>query len=195
VRKVLLEPALSFVFVGGPEDDLTPFRQYRTLQSSLSDLKSVLATASLFVGNDSGPAHMAAAFGVPSVVLFGPSDSAIWINLAYIRRRTQSIDAAVDTLQRAFDANPQDALAHYLFSRGLKVTSRDIEQLVQGVIKEKQKNRPADQPVVNLIDALINEEILRFTSLDGIANGLLPAISSAAISARVAYRTRCFRLG
>jgi tetratricopeptide (TPR) repeat protein len=42
-----------------------------------------------------------------------PNDSAIWINLAYIRRRTQSIDAAVDTLQRAFHANPQDALAHY----------------------------------------------------------------------------------
>ena len=42
-----------------------------------------------------------------------PSDSTIWINLAYIRRRTQSIDAAVDTLQRAFDANPQNALAHY----------------------------------------------------------------------------------
>jgi len=42
-----------------------------------------------------------------------PSDSAIWINLAYIRRRTQSLDAAVDTLQRAFDVNPQDALAHY----------------------------------------------------------------------------------
>jgi len=42
-----------------------------------------------------------------------PRDSAIWINLAYIRRRTQSIDAAVDTLQRAFDANPQDALANY----------------------------------------------------------------------------------
>ena len=42
-----------------------------------------------------------------------PRDSAIWINLAYIRRRTQSLDAAVDTLQRAFDANPQDALAHY----------------------------------------------------------------------------------
>ena len=42
-----------------------------------------------------------------------PRDSAIWINLAYIRRRTQSLDAAVDTLQRAFDVNPQDALAHY----------------------------------------------------------------------------------
>jgi serine/threonine-protein kinase len=62
----------------------------------------------------------------------------------------------------------QDALAQYLFSQRLKVTSRDIEQLVQSVIKEKQRNKPADQPVGNLIDALINEEILRFTSLDGI---------------------------
>jgi len=37
-----------------------------------------LAGASLFVGNDSGPAHMAAALGVPSVVIFGASDPAIW---------------------------------------------------------------------------------------------------------------------
>ena len=42
-----------------------------------------------------------------------PNDSAIWINLAYIRRRTQSLEAAAETLQRAFDANPRDALAHF----------------------------------------------------------------------------------
>ena len=42
-----------------------------------------------------------------------PRDAGIWINLAYIRRRTQSVDAAVDTLQRAFDVNPRDALAHF----------------------------------------------------------------------------------
>ncbi len=42
-----------------------------------------------------------------------PRDSGIWINLAYIRRRTQSLDAAVETLQHAFDANPRDALAHF----------------------------------------------------------------------------------
>jgi ADP-heptose:LPS heptosyltransferase len=34
--------------------------------------------ASLFLGNDSGPAHLAAAFGLPLVALFGPSDSEIW---------------------------------------------------------------------------------------------------------------------
>lgn len=42
-----------------------------------------------------------------------PRDSTIWINLAYIRRRTQSLDAAVDTLHHAFVANPHDALAHF----------------------------------------------------------------------------------
>jgi serine/threonine-protein kinase len=63
----------------------------------------------------------------------------------------------------------QDALAQYLFAQRLKVTSRDIEHLVVGVLKEKQKNKPADQPIGNLIDALINEEIMRFTSLDGLS--------------------------
>ncbi len=78
VAAYLAQCGLSPVFIGAPGEDLTPFRQYRTLQSSLSDVKSLLAAAALFVGNDSGPAHMAAAFGVPSVVIFGPSDPAIW---------------------------------------------------------------------------------------------------------------------
>jgi hypothetical protein len=60
----------------------------------------------------------------------------------------------------------QDALAQYLFSQRLKVTSRDIEQLVQGCLREKQRTQPKAQPVGNLIDALINEEIVKFTSLD-----------------------------
>jgi ADP-heptose:LPS heptosyltransferase len=74
----LAQNRYSPVFVGGSADDLTPFAGYPTLQSSLSELKSLFASAALFVGNDSGPAHMAAAFGVPSIVVFGPSDPAIW---------------------------------------------------------------------------------------------------------------------
>ena len=34
--------------------------------------------AAFFAGNDSGPAHVAAAFGVPQVVFFGPSDATTW---------------------------------------------------------------------------------------------------------------------
>jgi serine/threonine-protein kinase len=63
----------------------------------------------------------------------------------------------------------QDALAQFLFSQRLKVTSRDIEQLVQSCLREKQRHQPKAAPVGNLIDTLINEEIVRFTSLDDIA--------------------------
>jgi len=44
----------------------------------LADLASRLAGARLFVGNDSGVAHLAAAAGCPVVVLFGASDPAVW---------------------------------------------------------------------------------------------------------------------
>lgn len=59
-----------------------------------------------------------------------PRDSSLWINLAYIRRRTQSIDAAVATLQRAFDANPQDALAHFNMACYRVAQKRHAEALV-----------------------------------------------------------------
>jgi ADP-heptose:LPS heptosyltransferase len=67
------------IFIGAASDNLSPFRAFRTISGApLSDIKSLLATASLFIGNDSGPAHMAAAFGLPVVVIFGPSDPEIW---------------------------------------------------------------------------------------------------------------------
>ena len=63
---------LKPVFIGSAGDDLAPFGRYRIVRGApLSEVKSLLASASMFVGNDSGPAHMAAAFGIPLVVLFG----------------------------------------------------------------------------------------------------------------------------
>ena len=67
------------VFIGAAADDLSAFSSFRTLRgASLGEVKRLLASASLFVGNDSGPAHMAAAFGLPVVVIFGNSNPAIW---------------------------------------------------------------------------------------------------------------------
>ena len=74
-KRLGLEP----IFIGGPGESLDAFRPYRCLAGSpLEGIKSLLAGAALFVGNDSGPAHMAAAFGLPVVVLFGSSDPDIW---------------------------------------------------------------------------------------------------------------------
>jgi ADP-heptose:LPS heptosyltransferase len=67
------------VFIGAEAGELAPFRAFRTLAGApLEDVKALLSSASLFVGNDSGPAHMAAAFGLPVVAIFGASDPAIW---------------------------------------------------------------------------------------------------------------------
>lgn len=70
-----LEP----VILCGPADDPTPFADCEVIRDApLSQVKSAIRSASLFIGNDSGPAHMAAALGIPVVVLFGPSDSVVW---------------------------------------------------------------------------------------------------------------------
>jgi heptosyltransferase-3 len=74
-QQVGLEP----VFIAGPGEDLNEFSQYATVAGvTLGDVKSLIAGASLFIGNDSGPAHLAAAFGLPVVVLFGSSKPDIW---------------------------------------------------------------------------------------------------------------------
>lgn len=66
------------VFLAGPHDDPSAFREHQVFQGSLAQVKAMLARASVLVANDSGPAHVAAAFGVPSVVLFSTSNPAIW---------------------------------------------------------------------------------------------------------------------
>jgi ADP-heptose:LPS heptosyltransferase len=69
---------ISPVFLGAAGDDMKAFASHQVSQGSLQDAKALIAKAAVFLGNDSGPAHMAAAFGVPSVVLFSSSNPAIW---------------------------------------------------------------------------------------------------------------------
>ena len=67
------------VVLAGPQDDVAPFEGFRVYRNaSLDTVKRLLRDAALFIGNDSGPAHMAAAFGIPVVVLFGPANPATW---------------------------------------------------------------------------------------------------------------------
>lgn len=49
-----------------------------TGKTNLRLLASVIKGAALFVGNDSGPMHMASAVGTPVVALFGPTDWESW---------------------------------------------------------------------------------------------------------------------
>jgi ADP-heptose:LPS heptosyltransferase len=90
-----LEP----IFIGGPGDDLSRFSEFRTqVNHSLKDTLILIQSASLFIGNDSGPAHVAAAFNIPLVVLFGESDPVIW---APWRAHAQTLvaDGAMDRIR------------------------------------------------------------------------------------------------
>jgi len=76
------------VILGGPEDVRYVDELRRSLprdqcldltgQLDLLSVHAVLKRASLFVGNDSGLMHLAAAAGAPTVGLFGPSDDRLY---------------------------------------------------------------------------------------------------------------------
>ncbi len=79
VAQRLQHAGIEPVFIAGAGEDLSAFVAFNTVAGApLAEVKILIAGASLFIGNDSGPAHMAAAFGVPSVVIFAASDPVIW---------------------------------------------------------------------------------------------------------------------
>jgi len=45
---------------------------------TLHELHAALSDASAYIGNDSGPTHLAAQMGLPTVALFGPTDPRVW---------------------------------------------------------------------------------------------------------------------
>jgi serine/threonine-protein kinase len=69
-----------------------------------------------------------------------------------------------DRFQTATDL--QDALAHYLFSRGLKMIQRDIADLVRACIEDQATQSLGGRPKKqNLIDTILHEELDAFTSV------------------------------
>jgi len=74
------------ILVGGPADDLAVER-VRALgvrdvpviqRQCLATIAGILAQARLFVGHDSGLTHLAGALRIPTVAIFGPTDSRQW---------------------------------------------------------------------------------------------------------------------
>lgn len=117
--------------VGGPEDQMAaePVRS-AVERSRVIDLVgreellvvyAALKRARLFIGNDSGVAHLAAAAGAPTLGLFGPSDEdlyAPWGSLARTVRGPRTFDEILDIdpelnqqICHMMDLTPQTVLA------------------------------------------------------------------------------------
>lgn len=74
---------VTWLLIGGPEDrayvaeccaGLADLPQVHNLagETSLAELAALLSQACLFIGNDSGPLHLAEAYGLRSISFFGP---------------------------------------------------------------------------------------------------------------------------
>jgi len=65
---------LAVEWCAGPEEALAGARRFEALEG----VKQWLSTAALYLGNDSGISHLAAACGIRSVVIFQSSDPRLW---------------------------------------------------------------------------------------------------------------------
>jgi ADP-heptose:LPS heptosyltransferase len=70
---------------------------------NLGQLSALLSRAHLYIGNDSGPTHLAAALGVRTVALFGPSDPRQWAprgaKVTLVRSGLACSPCAVETMK------------------------------------------------------------------------------------------------
>jgi ADP-heptose:LPS heptosyltransferase len=81
-KKILEETQYHLVVLAGPEDkfcdafNVIANERLHNLQgkTSLKESMNVLAFGKLCIGNDSGMNHIAEAYGVPCVTIFGPTD-------------------------------------------------------------------------------------------------------------------------
>jgi ADP-heptose:LPS heptosyltransferase len=105
---------------------------------SVGELLWVLRRAKLFVGNDSGPTHLAAALGVPTVVLFGSSDAEVWYPWK----------APFQRVQNSFDCNPCPGYRCLVYDEPkciLSITAAQVKLSVDTLLRAVPTTREIDK--------------------------------------------------
>ena len=103
---------------------------------SIPELAELIRGAKLYVGNDSGPMHLAAAVGTPVVALWGSSSSARW--------RPWSAEHVV--VQNPFDCNPCPGHRCLVAPTPLCIESVTVEQAVAAAEQVLKNHDTHPQP-------------------------------------------------
>ncbi len=90
---------------------------------NIAELVAAISESRIFVGNDSGPAHMAAALRVPLVVLFGPASSVRW----------RPWQANAELVQNYFACNPCAMYTCTAFAEPECIRSITIDQVEKAI--------------------------------------------------------------
>jgi predicted lipopolysaccharide heptosyltransferase III len=133
IAEAMIQRGYQIVLTGAPTDEqraqlrdvMEQCRHPLASLSSLSigELTAVIAGATLFIGNDSGPAHIAAAVKTPLAVLFGPASSVRW----------RPWRAPHELLQNHFDCNPCSMYTCEAFDQPECIRSITIPQVMGAV--------------------------------------------------------------
>ena len=87
IEKLAAETDWKFLLIGGEAEEdrvsrlftvIPPGRSGMLIGMSLLDVAEMLVTVRFFMGHDSGISHLAAALGLSSLLLWGPSNPKIW---------------------------------------------------------------------------------------------------------------------
>jgi hypothetical protein len=94
-------------WLAGPEEELPEARRFE----NLAELAAFIAGAHLYIGNDSGITHLAAAVGIKTLAIFGPKSPKIWEprgeNVYVVRGRpleSLSVRVIADAANRLLDS-------------------------------------------------------------------------------------------
>jgi heptosyltransferase-3 len=107
----------------------------------LATFLAVLARASVFISGDTGPLHFAAALGVPTISVFGPSFAARWAPLDSRCRALQVEDCDCRREILAVCSRPIPCLAGIL--------PETVAELVEELIGERARAEHADAPMAS----------------------------------------------
>ncbi len=106
-RELAEDFKLQPVFLAGEADEALVGeyrkgnRPYPIVENTeLSDLAGLISLGSLYLGNDSGVSHLAAALGVCCVAIFGPTDPERWAPRGPCARVVRSVPATAHGLAR-----------------------------------------------------------------------------------------------
>ena len=143
VGTLLAQAGWRTVLTSGPGEESVVGQTARDLPDSvilfgltIPKLAELIRGARIYVGNDSGPMHLAAAVGTPTLAVWGSSDS----------RRWRPWGVAHRVVQNPFDCNPCPGYRCEVAETPLcieSVTTRQVKDAVQSLLQETGTHTPA----------------------------------------------------
>ncbi len=143
VGKLLGKAGWSTVLTSGPGEEAIVGKTARSLPDSIilfgltiPQLAELIRGADIYIGNDSGPMHLAAAVGTTTLAVWGSSDSNRWRPWGVAHR----------IVQNDFDCNPCPGYECAVAETPLcieSVTTRQVEAAIQLLLRETGTHAPS----------------------------------------------------